>query len=105
MANSGAQFALDDEAWPGGAWGTGVRPDQTPGLHAHEGPIFRRLGMPNRPGNDDRNAVTGQRDTSNDSARQNGSQNGGSAAARTRSNRGFASMDRDKQKEIASKGG
>jgi len=62
--------------------------------------------MPNRPGNDDRNAVTGQRDTSNDSARQNGSQNGGgSGSARTRSNRGFASMDRDKQKEIASKGG
>jgi len=62
--------------------------------------------MPNRPGNDDRNAVTGQRDTSNDNARQNGSQNGGATgAARTRSNRGFASMDRDKQKEIASKGG
>ena len=61
--------------------------------------------MPNRPGSDDRNAVTGQRDTSNDNARQNGSQNGGSGAARTRSNRGFASMDREKQKEIASKGG
>lgn len=62
--------------------------------------------MPNRPGNDDRNAGTGQRDTSNDNARQNGSQNGGgSGAARTRSNRGFASMDREKQKEIASKGG
>src|ERR1041384_6994650 len=53
--------------------------------------------MPNRPGNDD---------TSNATARQNGSQNGaGSGAARTRSNRGFASMDREKQKEIASKGG
>src|ERR1043165_6536419 len=53
--------------------------------------------MPNRPGNDD---------TSNDTARQNGSQNGaGSGAARTRSNRGFASMDPNKQKEIASKGG
>src|SRR6476660_2417979 len=61
--------------------------------------------MSNRPGNDDRNGVTGQRDTSNDTARQNGSQNGGSGAARTRSNRGFASMDREKQKEIASKGG
>ena len=62
--------------------------------------------MPNRPGSDDRNAVTGQRDTSNDTARQNGSQNsGGTGAARTRSNRGFASMDREKQKEIASKGG
>jgi len=62
--------------------------------------------MPNRPGNDDRNVGTGQRDASNDNARQNGSQNGGgTGAARTRSNRGFASMDRDKQKEIASKGG
>jgi general stress protein YciG len=66
--------------------------------------------MPNRPGNDDRNTATGdnndrggQRDVSSDSARQNGSQGG--AQARTRSNRGFASMDRDKQKEIASKGG
>src|SRR4029079_18646996 len=61
--------------------------------------------MPNRPGNDDRNGVTGQRDASTDNARQNGSQNGGTGAARTRSNRGFASMDREKQKEIASKGG
>jgi hypothetical protein len=66
--------------------------------------------MPNRPGNDDRNTATGgqgdrgQRDVSSDSARQNGSQGAG-APARTRSNRGFASMDRDKQKEIASKGG
>jgi len=57
--------------------------------------------MPNRPGNDDRNVP------SNDSARQGGMQsvNGGAGSARTRSNRGFASMDRDKQKEIASKGG
>jgi len=61
--------------------------------------------MPNRPGNDDRNAGSNQRDTSNDSARQNGSQGGGAGQARTRSNRGFASMDREKQKEIASKGG
>lgn len=61
--------------------------------------------MPNRPGNDDRNTATGgQRDVTSDSARQNGSQGAG-APARTRSNRGFASMDRDKQKEIASKGG
>jgi general stress protein YciG len=66
--------------------------------------------MPNRPGNDDRNTAAGdntnrggQRDVSSDSARENGSQGG--AQARTRSNRGFASMDRDKQKEIASKGG
>ena len=61
--------------------------------------------MPNRPGNDDRNMETGQRDTSNDNARQNGTQSGGSNPSRTRSNRGFASMDREKQKEIASKGG
>lgn len=75
--------------------------------------------MPNRLGNDDRNMATtgmadrsGQREGSSDSARQNGSQAGASAGsgtavapARTRSNRGFASMDRSKQKEIASKGG
>jgi general stress protein YciG len=64
--------------------------------------------MPNRPGNDDRNIAGdsdrgGQRDASSTGARQNGSQGG--AQARSRSNRGFASMDRDKQKEIASKGG
>src|SRR5437763_2096 len=55
--------------------------------------------MANKPGNDDRNMATG--------GQQGGSQNGGNASgqARTRSNRGFASMDRDKQKEIASKGG
>ena len=62
--------------------------------------------MPNRPGNDDRNTAaggnndrSGQRDVSSTNGNQNGAQ------ARTRSNRGFASMDRDKQKEIASKGG
>jgi uncharacterized protein len=65
--------------------------------------------MPNRPGNDDRttsigaNNDRGQRDGGDD-ARQNGSQGGG-AQTRSRSNRGFASMDREKQKEIASKGG
>lgn len=63
--------------------------------------------MPSRPGNDDRNpagisggigvADRGQRDASD---------NGESGShSRSRSNRGFASMDRDKQKEIASKGG
>lgn len=72
--------------------------------------------MPNRPGNDDRNTATGgvgdrggQRDVGSDSARHNGSQalggSGASGSARTRSNRGFASMDREKQREIASKGG
>src|SRR3954463_16321038 len=63
--------------------------------------------MANKPGNDDRNTATGgQNDAANDNARQGGSQSGnGSGQARTRSNRGFASMDREKQKEIASKGG
>ena len=66
--------------------------------------------MPNRPGNDDR--ITGgvgdrgaQRDVSGSNTRSNGSQQGGSGQARSRSNRGFASMDREKQREIASKGG
>jgi len=70
--------------------------------------------MPNRPGNDDRMYGAtggigdrgGQRDSSSDNARQNGSQgNGGSGQSRSRSNRGFASMDRSKQREIASNGG
>ena len=72
--------------------------------------------MPNRPGNDDRMMGAtggigdrgGQRDSSSDNARQNGSQgagNSGSSQPRSRSNRGFASMDRSKQREIASKGG
>ena len=61
--------------------------------------------MPDRPGNDDRTMARGnndrnQRDTSNDVTRNNGQ-----GSARTRSNRGFASMDRSKQREIASKGG
>src|SRR5215475_16136396 len=58
--------------------------------------------MPSRPGNDDRNPGGigvadrgGLRDADSD----------GGGNVRTRSNRGFASMDRDKQKEIASKGG
>src|SRR5689334_20126285 len=75
---------------------------------------MRRSRMPNRPGNDDRMYGAtggigdrgGQRDSSSDNARQNGSQgNGGSGQSRSRSNRGFASMDRSKQREIASKGG
>jgi general stress protein YciG len=53
--------------------------------------------MPNRPGNDDR--ITPGSSTSSDSS------NGSQGSVRTRSNRGFASMDRDKQREIASKGG
>src|SRR6187549_113170 len=72
-----------------------------------KGQIIRRSGMANKSGNDDRNTATGgQNDAANDNSRQGGSANGnGSGQARTRSNRGFASMDREKQKEIASKGG
>lgn len=63
--------------------------------------------MPNRPGNDDRTTAGGindranQRDNANDVTRNNGQ----GSSTRTRSNRGFASMDRGKQREIASKGG
>ena len=67
--------------------------------------------MPNRPGNDDRITGTGdrerQREITSEGARQGGSANAGppSGSVRSRSNRGFASMDPSKQKEIASKGG
>jgi general stress protein YciG len=65
--------------------------------------------MPNRPGNDDRNTATGgDRGNQNlgNGASAAGSSNGSQqGSARTRSNRGFASMDREKQREIASKGG
>jgi uncharacterized protein len=66
--------------------------------------------MPNRPGNDDR-ITSGvgdrgaQRDVSGSNSRSNGPPQSGSGQARSRSNRGFASMDREKQREIASKGG
>jgi general stress protein YciG len=67
--------------------------------------------MANRPGNDDRTMAPGGQSNPDD-ARQGvtqgaGNSNSGSTngQARTRSNRGFASMDREKQKEIASKGG
>ncbi len=60
--------------------------------------------MPSRPGNDDRNPATGI--GGGIGVADRGSSNGeGGGHSRTRSNRGFASMDRDKQKEIASKGG
>ena len=67
--------------------------------------------MANRPGNDDRTIAPGGQ-SSPDNSRHGMSQGAGTSAgantngqARTRSNRGFASMDREKQKEIASKGG
>ena len=56
--------------------------------------------MPNKPGNDDRSFGGDrerEREVSNESNRATG--------ARQRSARGFASMDRSKQREIASKGG
>ena len=62
--------------------------------------------MPNRPGNDDRTSATGgvgqggAFDTRDESAVASTPQ-----TPRARSNRGFASMDRQKQREIASKGG
>src|SRR4051812_34614721 len=46
------------------------------------------------------------RGSSNDDAQQGSASNAnGGSSSRARSNRGFASMDRNKQKEIASKGG
>ena len=74
--------------------------------------------MPNRPGNDDRSFGTPDRERQRDVANETGrtasggrgqsdgmSSSAGTAAGTRRSNRGFASMDRGKQKEIASKGG
>jgi general stress protein YciG len=67
--------------------------------------------MPNRPGNDERTTATGGlgdrvgQNASLGSVNQSNGNNAPSGSARSRSNRGFASMDRDKQKEIASKGG
>ena len=59
--------------------------------------------MPNRPGNDDRNDeavdIDRLRDASSDT------DNDMESAGGRRSNRGFASMDRGKQREIASMGG
>jgi uncharacterized protein len=62
--------------------------------------------MANRHGSEDETMHSSdrerQREVSNDGNRNNGPQSGN---ARSRSNRGFASMDPGKQKEIASKGG
>src|SRR3954467_5044098 len=72
--------------------------------------------MPNRPGNDDRSFGAPDRERQRDvvnETRNAGSKNSSHAEGMSpsgttgtrRSNRGFASMDRSKQKEIASKGG
>ncbi len=57
--------------------------------------------MPNKPGNDDR-SFSGNSDRDRDVSTDS---NRGASGMRQRSARGFASMDRGKQKEIASKGG
>src|SRR4051794_15035736 len=59
--------------------------------------------MPNRLGNDDRNDEAVDRDRQRDGGGDTGSDMQGGSGRR--SNRGFASMDRGKQREIASKGG
>jgi general stress protein YciG len=59
--------------------------------------------MPNRPGNDDRMDGAVDRERQRDVSGESDHDSQGSGGRR--SNRGFASMDRGKQREIASKGG
>ena len=59
--------------------------------------------MPNRPGNDDRSDDVIDRDRLRDASSD--TDNDMQGVGGRRSNRGFASMDRGKQREIASKGG
>lgn len=63
--------------------------------------------MANRPGNEDRTMASSDREREREVSSDNEDREGsaGAQSARTRSNRGFASMDTGKQKEIASKGG
>jgi general stress protein YciG len=61
--------------------------------------------MPNRLGNDDRSDVAIDRDRLRDASSDSDTDNDMEDASGRRSNRGFASMDRSKQREIASKGG
>src|SRR4051812_9666503 len=83
----------------------GGRPAARPSSALAHGPLrviatranLEESRMPNKLGNDDLSQGAGQADM----ARNAGSTNGGGG----RSNRGFASMDPSKQKEIASKGG
>jgi general stress protein YciG len=58
--------------------------------------------MPNTPGNDDRHEGATDREWERDVSSETGR---GTTGGGRRSNRGFASMDRSKQREIASKGG
>jgi uncharacterized protein len=60
--------------------------------------------MPNTPGNNDRTTAADEGMNANRGSSDNGQSDSASTPTR-RSNRGFASMDRNKQKEIASKGG
>ena len=61
--------------------------------------------MPNRLGNDDRSDEAVDRERQRDASSDNGVDIDSQDAGGRRSNRGFASMDRGKQREIASKGG
>ncbi|HZI43413.1 MAG TPA: KGG domain-containing protein [Gemmatimonadaceae bacterium] len=63
--------------------------------------------MPNRLGNDDRSDEAVDRERQRDASSDNGGDGDfdSHGAGGRRSNRGFASMDRGKQREIASKGG
>src|SRR5690349_21052210 len=72
--------------------------------------VLQTLGrsrMPNRLGNDDRSDEAVDRERQRDASSDNGGDGDfdSHGAGGRRSNRGFASMDRGKQKEIASKGG
>src|SRR5689334_17575051 len=66
-----------------------------------------RSRMPNRLGNDDRSDEAVDRERQRDASSDNGGDGDfdSHGAGGRRSNRGFASMDRGKQREIASKGG
>ena len=59
--------------------------------------------MPNKPGNEDRNSAAGDRERQRDVLSETSRSAQGTGGRR--SNRGFASMDSDRQREIASKGG
>ena len=61
--------------------------------------------MLNRPGNDDRSDDTIDRQRQRDASSDTGDDVQSSGSIGRRSNRGFASMDGGKQREIASKGG
>jgi hypothetical protein len=61
--------------------------------------------MPNRPDNDDRSDEAVDRERQRDASSDTDTDMDMNSSGGRRSNRGFASMDRGKQREIASKGG